>query len=373
LAPLPGEVLGASVSLPDTVTHAELTAALDELSNSLKQIVYANLSAPNSLPATGGYTNSIALTQSIDQLSNVTISNATVHGVSGLTAADIPTNIVAGNYLPLAGGALTGDLTGTDLTLTGNLTVAGAQTLSGAITVPYVVATSTTAVSSLQQLLANGSTTLQNFTFVNATGMAATTTALFATLGHFTTGIIDTLTSTLANFGIITATNATITNSTTTNEYSSNLAAAAARFGATATSSFSSAGALTLASPLAVSSGGTGWAAVQSGAIPYGNGSSALSTTTAGTGGQVLALLNGVPTWTATTSLSTISGTLGVANGGTATTTFYNCGIVFSEGDVRDQLRMEEFIADPSSRAADPCRRDHFERERAPRARKSSP
>jgi hypothetical protein len=256
--PLPGEVLGASISLPDTVTHDELTAALGELSNSLKQIVYANLSAPNSLPATGGYTNSIALSNRIDQLSGTKLTNITLSGVSGLTAADIPTGITAANYLPLAGGALTGTLSGTNLTLIGNLTVSGAQTLSGAITVPYLVATSTTAVSSFQQLLANSSTTLQTFTFVNATGTAATTTALFAAVGHFTTGIIDTLTSTLANVGTITATNATITNSTTKNEYSSNLATAAARFGGTATSTFGPDGSLTLASALSAASGGNG-------------------------------------------------------------------------------------------------------------------
>ncbi len=56
---------------------------------------------------------------------------------------------------------------------------------------------------------------------------------------------------------------------------------------------------------LQVANGGTGWAAIQSGAIPYGNGSSALSTTTAGTAGNVLSLLNGVPTWTATTTFGT--------------------------------------------------------------------
>jgi hypothetical protein len=279
--PLSGEVLGASISPTDTVTHSELTASLDELSNSLKQIVYSNLSAPNSLPATGGCTNSIALSNRIDQLSGTKLTNITVSGVAGLTAADIPTGITAANYLPLAGGALTGTLSGTNLTLSGNLTVAGAQTLSGAITIPYLTATSTTAVSSFQQLLANGSTTLQNFTFVNATGAAATTTALFATLGHFTTGIIDTLTSALANFGTITATNATFTNSTTTNEYSSNLAAAAARFGATATSSFSSAGALTLASPLAVSFGGTGSTTLSG--ILKGAGTSQVATAIAGT------------------------------------------------------------------------------------------
>src|SRR5205823_5583875 len=151
---------------------------------------------------------------------------------------------------------------------------------------------------------------------------------------HFTAGLIDTLTSTIANFGTITATNETITNSTTTNSYSSNLAAAAARFGATATSTFDSGGNLIVAGnenitgnlilshALPVSSGGTGWSAIQLGAIPYGNGSSALSTTTAGTAGQVLALLNGIPSWVATTTLSNISGTLGIGSGGTGTTTW---------------------------------------------------
>ena len=290
------------LSPTDAVTHTELTAVLDKLGNSLRSQFFAvTASGPSSSgysPDTSSFVSrdlfskqidsiykSISLSQRIDQLSNVTISNATVHGVSGLTAADIPTDIVASNYLPLAGGILTGALTATDLTLSGNLTVAGAQTLSGAITVPYLVATSTTAVSSFQQLLVSGSTTLQNFTFVNATGTAATTTALFATVGHFATGIIDTLTSVLANFGTITATNATITNSTTTNEYSSNLAAAAARFGATATSTFSSAGALTLASPLAVSSGGTGSTTLFG--ILKGAGTSQVATAIAGTDYQV--------------------------------------------------------------------------------------
>ncbi|MDB5239111.1 MAG: hypothetical protein JWO00_446, partial [Candidatus Parcubacteria bacterium] len=64
-------------------------------------------------------------------------------------------------------------------------------------------------------------------------------------------------------------------------------------------------GTLTLGGKLGVPSGGTGWSSIQSGALLYGNGSSALSTTSAGTAGQVLALLNGVPTWTATTTAGT--------------------------------------------------------------------
>ena len=83
---------------------------------------------------------------------------------------------------------------------------------------------------------------------------------------------------------------------------------------------------------LAVANGGTGWAAIQSGTIPYGNGTGALATTTAGTAGNVLALLNGVPTWTATTTLSTISGTLAETKGGTNQSTYATGDILYSSG-----------------------------------------
>ena len=55
---------------------------------------------------------------------------------------------------------------------------------------------------------------------------------------------------------------------------------------------------------LPVGNGGTGWANIAASAIPYGSGAGALATTTAGTGGYVLAYLNGVPGWTATTTFS---------------------------------------------------------------------
>ena len=82
---------------------------------------------------------------------------------------------------------------------------------------------------------------------------------------------------------------------------------------------------------LPVANGGTGWASLAAGTVPYGNGSSALATTSPGTSGQVLALLNGIPTWVATTTLSTISGTLGVGNGGTGATSF-SYGLLLSPG-----------------------------------------
>lgn len=106
-----------------------------------------------------------------------------------------------------------------------------------------------------------------------------------------------------------------------------------AYFGGTATSTFDSAGILTLISPLLVGSGGTGWSTINSGAVLYGNGSSALSTTTVGSAGQVLALLGGIPTWTATSTLSNIAGTLGVTQGGTGLTSAGSAGnILRSDG-----------------------------------------
>ena len=72
------------------------------------------------------------------------VSDITVDGITGLTDADIPDGLTASSYLPLAGGTLTGTLTGTNLTLSGDLTV------SGAITIPYLSATSTTASTFIQ-------------------------------------------------------------------------------------------------------------------------------------------------------------------------------------------------------------------------------
>lgn len=61
---------------------------------------------------------------------------------------------------------------------------------------------------------------------------------------------------------------------------------------------------------LPVANGGTGWSQIASGAVVLGNGTGAVATTSAGTNGQVLALVGGTPTWVATTTLATIGGTL---------------------------------------------------------------
>jgi len=78
---------------------------------------------------------------------------------------------------------------------------------------------------------------------------------------------------------------------------------------------------------LPVANGGTGWANLASGAILYGNGTDAVSTTTTGLPGQVLALLNGIPTWTSTT---TFSGGLAFSNGNVALDSSFDKGFFFS-------------------------------------------
>jgi hypothetical protein len=299
---LPLAVYAQTVSSlpPNYVTQDALDAKLQQLDNKLSSKIFS-LSAFSNNYAANNYVSVVPFAQSqrIDNLSNVTITNA------HLTASEIPTDIVAANYLPLSGGTLAGDLT-----LTGNLTVSGAQTLSGAITIPYLTATSTTVASSFQNVtFANAtgtSATTTNFFSTNASTTNATSTTFFSVLGHFTTGVVDTLTAALATVTnlvatTITSANLTATNATTTNATSTNLAVTStastsalvvsnsftfknvtgflkATAGAVATALINLASDVTGILPVA--NGGTGWATVNSGTVLLGNGASALSTTT---------------------------------------------------------------------------------------------
>ena len=66
------------------VTEAILNDRLDQLENKLSNRIFSLsaslISVPNSLPATGGVTNTIALTQRIDNLNGTDISNPTITG-----------------------------------------------------------------------------------------------------------------------------------------------------------------------------------------------------------------------------------------------------------------------------------------------------
>ena len=111
---------------------------------------------------------------------------------------------------------------------------------------------------------------------------------------------------------------------------------------------------LTLGTDLAVSDGGTGASTFTANGVIYGNTTSALLATAAGTTGQVLVGNTGAaPSWstlsgigvtsfsagttgltpsTATTGAITLAGTLGVANGGTGTATAFTAGSVVFAG-----------------------------------------
>jgi len=66
---------------------------------------------------------------------------------------------------------------------------------------------------------------------------------------------------------------------------------------------------LTLSTPLAVSSGGTGTSSVPSGALLYGSGGSSLNTLSIGSSGQILASNGTAPYWSDLSSLSISTGT----------------------------------------------------------------
>ncbi len=89
------------------VTENELSQRLATLSDAFaRTMLGTTYPAPATTYASGGVWNSIALMGKIDNLSGTNLSSITVDGVSGLTAADIPSL----SYLPLSGGTLTGAL-----------------------------------------------------------------------------------------------------------------------------------------------------------------------------------------------------------------------------------------------------------------------
>lgn len=57
-------------------------------------------------------------------------------------------------------------------------------------------------------------------------------------------------------------------------------------------------------SPQGVRAGGTGWGNFAAGTVLYGNGTGALATTTAGTAGQVLSVVDGVPKFVSTSTIA---------------------------------------------------------------------
>jgi len=116
------------------------------------------------------------------------------------------------------------------------------------------------------------------------------------------------------------------------------------------TPSTGTAGAITLAGTLASANGGTGFSTYAAGDIVYASALNTLSKLTAGTNGYVLTLAAGLPSWAAstggvtsfsagttgltpsgvTTGAITLAGTLAVANGGTAQSTYATGDILYA-------------------------------------------
>lgn len=143
------------------LTNAKISDLETRLSNQI-----SNLAAQTSRQFTGAY-QTISLSNKIDNLSGITISNATVSGVSGLTDADIPDGVTASNYLPLAGGNLTGNLG------MGTSSPYAALSVVGEIVSSFFHATSTTATSTFSgRLLATKAPTLPHTFSVWDTGTA---------------------------------------------------------------------------------------------------------------------------------------------------------------------------------------------------------
>lgn len=153
----------------------------------------------------------------------------------------------------------------------------------------------------------------------SGSGTVSTSTALASGQVDFSTGV-----STIGNDSNFLWDNTAKLFSVLTNATTSKLSSGQAWFGETATSSFSKAGALTLASALTVANGGTG-AATLTGLLS-GNGTSAFTATANGTNGQILAMSGAVPTWVASTSVAAGTGISVSANG--TVTTVTNSGVI---------------------------------------------
>jgi hypothetical protein len=102
-----GVVFGATTD--GLVTQSQLQAAIEQASNALRQLIYSDAGTiGKGQYSTGGITNNIALSNKIDQLSGITLTNVVVSGVQGLAAADIPD--LSSKYLTVtaAGNAANG-------------------------------------------------------------------------------------------------------------------------------------------------------------------------------------------------------------------------------------------------------------------------
>ena len=336
-----------------TVTGSGSESATPTLSiPSLFDIQQASTTQFSSLSAYFGAT----ATTSIDSAGNATFGGNIIIGGDTI-------NEFAGTGLTVSGNALTADL-GTDIAAGeiadgdhGDFTYSsGSATLDTNVVSDNEIDYSTVTLSDFTDDVGFLTNALRNWTFngsyltptttvgviVNAsstitalsvetgTTTNATSTNLFATNLR-----VDTLTGPLqATNGVVSASSSISTNfiENTSGTNTGDVTLAGALDYITIVGQTITRNAISLVDDitgiLAVTNGGTGWGEIQANTLLLGNGTSQLATTTAGTNGQVLALVSGVPSWVATTTLSTISGTLAANQGGTGQDTSGFTGIL---------------------------------------------
>jgi hypothetical protein len=218
-----GVVLGTSTT-DGVVTQSQLRTSIEQASNALRQLIYANAgTVGQGRYSSGGYINNVALSQRIDQLSNVTIADPTITGVvSGLTAASLPAlsglngllGITQGgtgtSTVPAANRLLLSDANGNwEYFSTSTLgIVSGVSSVSNADGTLTITPTSGNVVASLN--LANANTWSGPQTFANLIATNATTSNFVVTNATTTRLAISSIASALlktnANGSVLPAT-----------------------------------------------------------------------------------------------------------------------------------------------------------------------
>jgi hypothetical protein len=295
---------------------------------------------------------------------------------SALTAGTLPT-AAGGTALTsfTSGGALYA--TSTSALTTGTLpTTSGGTGLSSYTTGDIIYASATNTLSKLPigttgQILSvaggipswsanSASTTLTNTTFTATAGQTSFSVTYIPALlqGVYRNGVkLDpTDYDSTSGSSIVLNTGANLGDNIQV-QYFSGLSTVAVvnsiTFGSTGlTPSTATSGNVTVAGTLGSGYGGTGFSTYATGDLVYASATNTLSKLTAGTNGYVLTLSGGVPTWaassggvtsfqtslsgltpsTSTTGAVTLAGTLGVASGGTGTSTAFTTGSVVFAG-----------------------------------------
>jgi hypothetical protein len=288
---------GNTVSIAFGTTTSNTWAGTQTFTNapvlsSLSGVIYGNngtlaTAATSSIAVSGAFNYSGTLGTFVGG-TNGTLSLAT-NGVALTNLAQIAANSVLVNNTSATGNVTT-IATSTFFGL-GN----GGQVLTWNNGVPQWVATTTYAAGTgISTSFAAGQLTITNtgITSLQQTGG-----------GSAQTGAITFATSSVTNNGVTIGLNVT-------------------NVGGAFTFTPTRSGTLTAAG------GGTGFASYTPGDILYADTATTFARAASSTDGFVLALANGKPTWVATTTLSTISGTLGVTKGGTGLTSIASSSLL---------------------------------------------